>query len=75
MTGEKDQMGRLLDPAERYHDFLLGLFDLEAEAVEEDYSGEALDHLHEARLQFIEHFRKLHPGFRADSRAFWRDAF
>src|SRR4051812_33525167 len=60
MEGERNQMGRLIDPAERYHEFLLGLYDLEAEAIEEAYCHVGIDQLHEARIQFLEAFRRLY---------------
>ena len=37
MPDERDTYGRIVDPAERYQQFMLGLFDTLAEAGDEGY--------------------------------------
>jgi hypothetical protein len=70
MSNERDQYGRLTDPGEAYQEFMLGLYDMEAEAVEAGYSKEACVHLHEARLMFMVEFKKKFPGY-GKGRAIW----
>jgi hypothetical protein len=70
MSEERDVYGRLVDPAEAYQQFMLGLFDVEEEARELGYSKEALARLHEARLIFIAEFKNKFPGY-GKGRAIW----
>ncbi|WP_226698878.1 hypothetical protein [Qipengyuania gaetbuli] len=68
---EVDECGRIKDPAERYQQFMLGLYDLLAEAADDGYSPEACQRLAEARQMFIDEFEQRHPGF-GKGRAVWR---
>ena len=69
------------DPAEvtasdRYHEFMLGLYDLVREAVEQGYDEEAIAHLSKARRFFIKEFNDRHPEWRQavdGTRALWPD--
>ncbi|MBR0755587.1 hypothetical protein JQ604_25685 [Bradyrhizobium jicamae] len=70
MTGERDEYGILINPAEQYQEFMLSLYDLEALAEELEYSKEARDALHKARLSFMAEFKARHPGF-GTGRAVW----
>jgi hypothetical protein len=70
MSSEWDKYGCLIDPAEAYQQFMLGLFDMEAEAREADYSQEAIARLHEARLMFMGEFKNKFPGH-GKGRAIW----
>jgi hypothetical protein len=71
MTGEIDKYGVLVDPAERYQDFMLRLYDLWALAEEFGYSREAREILNEARLTFMAEFETSHPGY-GTGRAVWK---
>jgi len=70
MTGKRDEYGILVDPAEAYQEFMLGLYDIEALADELGYSANAIRLLHEARLAFLAEFRDRHPGC-GKGRAIW----
>ena len=71
MTGERDGYGDLIDPAERYQDFMLQIYDLWALAEEFGYSKEARAVLNQARLTFMAEFEARHPGF-GKGRAVWK---
>ena len=71
MAGERDKYGVLVDPTERYQDFMLLLYDLWAFAEEPGYSEEARATLNQARLIFMAEFEARHPG-RGSGRAAWR---
>jgi hypothetical protein len=71
MNDERDPYGRLIDPAEAYQQFMLGLFDMLAEAGDEGYCAEACEKLAEARLMFMDEFEARHPGY-GKGRAVWR---
>jgi hypothetical protein len=68
---EVDEMGHILDPAERYQQIMLRLHDLLADVVDYDYSPEACTRLNEARLMFMDEFEQRHPGY-GKGRAVWR---
>jgi hypothetical protein len=70
MSSERDQYGRLTDPGEAYQEFMLGLYDMEAEAQEAGYAKEACALLHEARLMFLVEFKNKFPGY-GKGRAIW----
>lgn len=71
MSDERDGYGRLTDPAEAYQHFMLGLFDILAEAGDEGYSPGGCQKLAEARLLFMDEFAARHPGY-GKGRAVWR---
>jgi hypothetical protein len=71
MAGERNKYGDLIDPAERYQDFMLQIYDLWALAEEYGYSREARVILNQARLIFMEEFESRHPGV-GSGRAVWR---
>jgi len=71
MAGERDTYGDLIDPAERYQDFMLQIYDLGSLAEEYGYSGEARVLLNRARLLFMTEFEARHPGF-GSGRAVWK---
>ncbi|MGY3446873.1 hypothetical protein [Bradyrhizobium sp. USDA 4473] len=71
MSGELDIHGDLVDPAERYQDFMLQIYDLWSLAEKYGYSKGARDTLNQARLSFMEEFEARHPGF-GKGRALWR---
>jgi hypothetical protein len=64
-------VGRFVDPAEAFQQFMLGLYDLEDEARESGYSHAAVLKLHEARLLFLAEFEAKFPGY-GKGRAVWR---
>jgi hypothetical protein len=66
-----DRYGVLVDPAERYQDFMLQIYDLWSLANEFDYSNEARAALNQARLIFMSEFEYRHPGF-GSGRAVWK---
>ena len=68
---ETDEMGHIKDPAERYQQFMLRLYDAAADAGDYGYSAEAQKKLHEARLLFVDEFEARHPGY-GKGRAVWR---
>lgn len=70
MSSEVDKYGRFVDPAEGYQQFMLGLYDLEADARDEAYSPEAITKLREARLIFLAEFKTKYPGY-GSGRAIW----
>lgn len=72
MSDALDEDGRVIDPAERYQQFMLAIFDLLAEAGDEGYSPEAGGKLAEARLLFMDEFEAKFPGY-GKGRAVWRD--
>lgn len=47
--------------SERYHYFMLGLYDMMCEAVEGGYDEEATAYLSKARRFFMKEFRQRHP--------------
>ena len=60
----------------KYHSFLLSLYDIMAEAVEDNYDEEALAYLSRARRFFIKEFNERHPDWAArpeETRALWPD--
>lgn len=63
MSDERDTYGRVIDPAERYQQFMLGLFDTLAEAEDEGYSRTAIEKLREARQNFLQEFEARFPGY------------
>ena len=71
MEGKRDIYGVLVDPAERYQDFMLQVYDLWALAEEFDYSKDARAKLNEARHLFMTEFEAKHPGF-GNGRAVWK---
>jgi len=71
MSGERDIYGRLTDPGEEYQEFMLRLFDLEAEMGDAGCSKTALARLHESRLMFMDEFEAKYPGY-GKGRALWR---
>ncbi|WP_375778300.1 hypothetical protein ACE103_03175 [Bradyrhizobium sp. ma5] len=71
MSGELDMHGDLIDPAERYQDFMLQIYDLWALAEKYGYSKDARGILDQARLSFMEEYEARHPGF-GKGRAIWR---
>ncbi|TGN86451.1 hypothetical protein EOW77_0017655 [Bradyrhizobium yuanmingense] len=71
MAGKRDKYGHLVDPAERYQEFMLQVYDLWSLAEEYGYSKEARDILNQARLVFMDEFQARHPDF-ASGRAKWR---
>lgn len=71
MAGERDKYGDLIDPAERYQEFMLQIYDLWSLAEEYGYSKEAQGILNQARLMFMDEFQARHPGF-GSGRATWR---
>jgi hypothetical protein len=71
MAGERDKYGDLIDPAARYQEFMLQLYDLWALAEEYGYSKEARAVLDRARLMFMAEFESRHPGF-GSGRAVWK---
>jgi hypothetical protein len=70
MNDEVDRYGRFINPAEAYQQFMLGLYDLEADATEAGYSQEALAKLHEARMAFLVEFKVKFPNY-GSGRAVW----
>lgn len=71
MSGERDNYGDLINPAERYQDFMLQIYDLASLASEYGYSEEARALLKQARLMFLAEFEIRHPGF-GKGRAIWK---
>jgi hypothetical protein len=71
MEGERDIYGVLVDPAERYQDFMLQVYDLLALAEEFGYSKDARATLNKARHMFMAEFEARHPGF-GSGRAVWK---
>jgi hypothetical protein len=71
MAGDRDMHGDLVDPAERYQDFMLQIYDLWALAEKYGYSKEARGILNRAHLTFIDEFQTRHPGF-GGGRAIWK---
>lgn len=71
MAETYNRFGELIDPAEAYQQFMLGLYDTLAEAGDEGYSAEACRKLDEARLLFMKEFEQRHPGY-GKGRAVWR---
>jgi hypothetical protein len=71
MVGERDKYGVLLNPAERFQEFVLQMYDLWAVAEEYGYSNEARAVMNQARLMFIAEFEAKHPGF-GTGRAVWK---
>ena len=71
---KRDIYGVPTDPADRYHEFLLGLYDIAAEASDAEYSSEALAVLRQARLMFMAEFENKFPGAAkvVTSRALWK---
>ena len=62
--------------SERYHDFMLGLYDMLCAAVEGGYDEEAIAYLSKARRFFMKEFRERHPERAArteGTRAVWPD--
>lgn len=70
MAGERDRYGILVDPAEQYQEFMLGIYDTEALARELGYSKQAVTLLRQARIAFLEEFKSKHPGY-GTGRAIW----
>ncbi|UVO50284.1 hypothetical protein M0208_07025 [Sphingomonas sp. SUN019] len=68
---ETDEMGHIKDPAERYQVFMLGLYDMLADAGDYGYSPDACQMLDQARLAFMDEFEARHPGY-GKGRAVWR---
>ena len=71
MSSERDMHGDLIDPAERYQDFMRQIYDLWALAEKYGYSKEARGILNQARLSFMGEFEERHPGI-GKGRALWR---
>ena len=71
MASDRDRYGDLVDPAERYEDFMLQMYDLWSLAEEYGYSKEARDILNQARLTFMSEFQARHPGF-GRGRSVWK---
>jgi hypothetical protein len=71
MVSDRDKYGVLVDPAERYQDFMLQVYDLWALAEEFGYSKEARAALNHARLIFMAEFEAKYPG-RGSGRAVWK---
>jgi hypothetical protein len=71
MAGERDKYGDLIDPAERFEEFMLQIYDLWALAEEYGYSKEARAVMNQARLMFLAEFEAKHPGF-GSGRAVWK---
>jgi hypothetical protein len=71
MPGERDKYGDLIDPAERYQDFMLQIYDLGSLAEEYGYSREAREVLEQARLMFLTEFEARHRWF-GSGRAIWK---
>ena len=71
MAGERDKYGDLIDPAERYQEFMRQIYDLWALAEEYGYSKDARDILNQARLMFMDEFESRHPSF-GSGRESWR---
>ncbi|WP_267381289.1 MULTISPECIES: hypothetical protein [unclassified Sphingomonas] len=67
---ETDEMGHILDPAERYQQIMLRLYDLLADTGDYGYSPDACARLNEARLMFMDEFQQRHPGY-GKGRAIW----
>ena len=70
MSDERDAYGRIIDAAERYQHFMLGLFGTLTEAGDEGYSQPAVEKLKEARDLFMADFEARFPGF-GKGRAVW----
>ena len=71
MTCEREKYGDLVDPAERYQEVMLQVYDLWAMAEEYGYSKEARSIFNQARLVFMDEFQARHPGFGSE-RAIWK---
>ena len=71
MAGERDKYCDLIDPAERYEEFMRQVYDLWSLAAEYGYSKEARGVLNQARLMFMDEFQARRPGF-GSGRATWR---
>jgi hypothetical protein len=71
MAGDRDTYGVLVDPAERYQDFMLQIYDLWALAEEFGYSKDARAVFNQSRLMFMAEFEAKHPGF-GSGRADWK---
>lgn len=71
MSGERDKYGDLVDPAERYQEFMLQVYDLWSLAEEYGYSKEAREVLNQARHMFMKEFEVRHPGY-GRGRAVWK---
>ena len=73
MEPERDVYGRIIDPVERHHDFLLAFHDLQKEMEDfSDFSGDALKRLEEVRVVFIAEFKGKFPGA-GKGRALWEN--
>ena len=70
MSGERDQYGTLVDPAEAYEEFLVGLHDILAETDHINAAPGAIAKLRETRSMFIADFKAKFPG-RGRGRAVW----
>jgi len=68
---EIDEYGHIKDPAERYQQFMLRVYDILADAGDYGYSQAACELLSEARLMFMDEFEQRHPGY-GKGRAIWR---
>lgn len=71
MSGERDKYNDFIDPAARYEEFMLQIYDLWALAEEYGYSKEARGILNQARLMFMDEFQIRHPGA-GSGRAIWK---
>lgn len=62
--------------SEKYHEFMLQLYDIMVEAVEDDYDEEAIAYLSNARRFFMKEFCDRHPEWAAkekETQALWPD--
>ncbi|MEO8896769.1 MAG: hypothetical protein ABI450_12900 [Rhizomicrobium sp.] len=71
MTGERDEYGQLIDPAEAGENFLIRLFDLMDDGDLAGFSPELLKRLDQVRILFVDEFEKKFPG-RGKGRSIWR---
>lgn len=71
MNVERDKYGFPVDPAERMHQVMLGLYDLMDEAGMADFPDELIGELNIVRLKFMDEFEARFPGY-GKGRATWR---
>jgi hypothetical protein len=71
MNVERDLYGVPIDPAERMHQVMLGLYDLMDEAGQANFPYELITELNTVRLGFLDEFERHFPGY-GKGRAVWR---
>lgn len=71
MTAERDEYGKLVDPAEAGEEFLFRLFDLMDDGELAGFSSELLKQLDEVRIRFVGEFENKYPD-RGKGRSVWR---